>query len=64
MVKKKTMLLGQVSPFSTAPSEPLTEESVVVEGQEERRKTSVTKKQKKKVSFSLGGGIGGPTKGS
>ena len=46
---------GPVSPFGTTPSEPLAEESNVVEGQVERRKTLVRKKQKKKVSFSLGG---------
>ena len=45
-----------LSPFGSTPSEILTEESIVVEGQVEGRKTSVTKKQKKKkVSFSLGG---------
>ena len=56
MGKKKTMLPGQVSPFGITPSEPLAEESIVVEGQVERRKMLVTKKQKKKkVSFSLGG---------
>ena len=51
------MLPGRVSPFGTTPSEPLAEESNVVEGQVERRKTSVSKKKqkKKKVSFSLGG---------
>ena len=54
------MLPGQVSPFSTTPSEPLAEESIVIEGQVERRKTSVMKKQKKKkVSFSLGGLVSG-----
>ena len=56
MKKKGTTLPGQVSPFSTTPSEPLAEESIVVKGRNERRKTLVTKKQKKKkVSFSLGG---------
>ena len=55
MGNEKT-LPGPVSPFGTAPSEPLTEESIDVEGQVERRKMLVTKKQKKKkVSFSLGG---------
>ena len=55
-LEKKTTLPGQVSPFSTTPSEPLGEESNIVEGQVERRKMSVRKKQKKKkVSFSLGG---------
>ena len=42
--KKKTTLLGQVSPFGTTPSEPLAEESNVVEGQIEERKMSVRKK--------------------
>ena len=47
---------GPLSPFGTTPSEVPPEESIVVEGRDERRKTSVTKKQKKKkVSFSLGG---------
>ena len=56
MVKKKTTLTGQVSPFGTTPSEVPAEESIVVEGQVERKKTSVMKKRKKKkVSFSLGG---------
>ena len=55
--KKKTTLPGQVGPFGTTPPEPLiSEESNVVEGQVERRKPLVRKKQKKKkVSFSLGG---------
>ena len=49
---------GLVGPFGTTPPEPLiSEESNVVEGQVERRQTSVSKKKqkKKKVSFSLGG---------
>ena len=44
MVKKKTTLPGRVSPFSTTPFEPLAEESIVVEGRDERRKTLVMKK--------------------
>ena len=58
--KKSSTLPGQVSPFGTTPSEVPTKESIVVEGRDKRRKTSVTKKQKKKkVSFSLGGLVSG-----
>ena len=53
-------MLGPLSPFGTTPSEVPPEESIVVEGRDERRKTSVMKKQKKKnVSFSLGGLVSG-----
>ena len=51
---------GRLSPFGTTPSEVPAEESIVVEGRDERRKTSVPKKQKKKkVCFSLGGLVSG-----
>ena len=51
---------GPLSPFGAAPSEVPTEESKVVEGQDEKKKTSVTKEQeKKKISFSLGGLVSG-----
>ena len=60
MKKDSTTLPGPLSPFSMTPSEVPPEESIVVEGRDERRKMSVTKKQKKKkVSFSLGGLVSG-----
>ena len=55
-MEKDSTLPGLLSPFGTTPSEVPPEKSIVVEGRDERRKTLVTKKQKKKkVSFSLGG---------
>ena len=59
-IQKDSILLGPLSPFGTTPFEVPAEESIVVEGQVERRKTLVMKKQKKKkVSFSLGGLVSG-----
>ena len=59
-MKKTSTQLGLLSPFGSTPSEVPAEESIVVEGRDERRKMSVTKKQKKKkVSFSLGGLVSG-----
>ena len=52
-------LLDLHSPFGTTPSDVPTEESRVVEGQDERKKMSVMKKKKKKNSFSLGGLVSG-----
>ena len=59
-MKKDSTLPGLLSPFGTTPSEVPTEESIVVEGRDEKKKMSVTKKQKKKkVCFSLGGLVSG-----
>ena len=61
MKKMDSTLPGPHGPFGAAPSEEVpAEESIVVEGLDERKKMSVTKKQKKKkISFSLGGLVSG-----